>query len=79
MNAAEIKLELFRKIDNLPKSDLEILYSNLQAFIYTTSIYKLSEPEKIAIEEALRESGNGYSTDDVMKEAKLIYPNLKFV
>lgn len=79
MNAAEIKLELFRKIDNLPKSDLEIIYNNLQAFINTTSIYKMSEPEKIAIEEALGESGNSYSTEDVMKEAKLKYPNLKFV
>ena len=46
----------------------------------TNSIYKLSKAEKIAIEEALEESekGNFYSHGDVMKEAKLRYPNLKF-
>jgi hypothetical protein len=79
MNAAEIKLELFRKIDRLPKADLEIFYNNFQAFINTTSKYKLSKTEKNAIKEALVESGNVYSTEDVMKEAKLKYPNLKFV
>lgn len=78
MNAAEIKLDLFRIIDNLPKSDLEIIYNNLLAFISTSSNYKLSKQEKIAIEEALGESGNVCSTEDVMKEAKLKYPNLKF-
>jgi hypothetical protein len=79
MKAAEIKLDLFRQIDNLPKSDLEFIYNNLQAFINATSNYKLSNPEKIAIEEALGETGNLCSTEDVMKEAKLKYPNLKFL
>ena len=46
----------------------------------TNSIYKLSKAEKIAIEKALEESkkGNFYSHEDVMKEAKQKYPNLKF-
>lgn len=79
MNTAEIKLYLFRRIDNLPKSDLELIYNNLQAFINATSNYKLSNPEKIAIEEALGATGKGCSTADVMKEAKLKYPNLKFL
>jgi hypothetical protein len=39
----------------------------------------LSNPEKIAIEEALGETGNLCSTEDVMKDAKLKYPNLKFL
>jgi hypothetical protein len=79
MNAAEIKLDLFRRIDNLSKPDLEIIHNNLLAFTNTTSKYKLSKPEKIAIEEAIGKSGNGCSTEDVMKEAKLKYPNLRFV
>jgi hypothetical protein len=79
MNAAEIKLDLFRRIDNLPKSDLEIIHNNLLAFINATSNYRLSKSEKIAIEEALGETGNLCSTEDVMKEAKLKYQNLKFL
>jgi hypothetical protein len=79
MNAAKIKLDLFRRIDNLPKSDIELIYNNLQAFINATSNYKLSKPEKNAIEEALEQSGNFCYTEDVMKEAKIKYPNLKFL
>lgn len=78
MNVAEIKLDLFRRIDNLPKSDLEIIYNNLLAFINTSSNYKLSKPEKIAIEEALEEGGKAFSHEDVVMEAKQKYPNLKF-
>jgi len=80
MNAAEIKLELFRKIDSLPNTDLEKIYNGLLALINSTSNYKLPEDERKAIEDALEESekGNTHSHEDVMFEAKQKYPNLKF-
>jgi hypothetical protein len=34
MNAAEIKLDLFRRIDKLPKADLESLYDKFIALFY---------------------------------------------
>jgi len=77
MNAAEIKLDLFRRIDGLSKADLEKFYTNFLALLNSTSKYKLSEEEKKAVDEALEESEK-YSHDEVMKEAKQKYPNLKF-
>ncbi|MBI9068257.1 MAG: hypothetical protein JEZ09_13265 [Salinivirgaceae bacterium] len=80
MNAAEIKLDMFRRIDNLPKTDLEKIYNKFLALINSTSNYKLSKAERLAIEQALEESekGNAHSHEDVMTEAKQKYPNLKF-
>lgn len=80
MNAAEIKLDLFRRIDNLKESDLEKVYDKFVALLSTTSPYKLSKAEKAAIDEALEESKNdhGYSRKEVMKEARQKYPDLNF-
>jgi predicted transcriptional regulator len=80
MNAAEIKLELFRKIDRLPKADLENLYHKFIALLDTNAIYKLNELEKKAIEEALEQSEEGKLVEhlDVLNEASAKYPNLKF-
>lgn len=80
MNAAEIKLDLFRRIDNLPKADLESLYSKFIALIDTSSKYQLNDFEKKAIEEALEKSGKDkvYSHSEVINEACQKYPNLKF-
>lgn len=79
MNAAEIKLELFRKIDNLKESELERVYNKLIALLNTTT-YKLSKAEKNAIDEALETSKDGqtYTSKEVMEEAKRKYPNLNF-
>ena len=80
MNTAEIKLDMFRRIDNLPKTDLDKIYNKFLALIDSTSNYNLSKAEQIAVNEALQESekGNIYSPEDVKIEAKQKYPNLKF-
>ena len=80
MNAAEIKLELFRRIDNLPKTDLDSLYSKFIALLESNSVYKLSDLEKRAIEEALEKSEESKLVEhlDVLNEASAKYPNLKF-
>ena len=80
MNAAEIKLELFRKIDRLPSEELEIVFNNISAFINASSKYALSDEERKGIDIALEESakGNVYSSESVMEEAKQKYPGLKF-
>ena len=80
MNAAEIKLELFRKIDRLPKADLENLYHKFIALLDTNAVYKLNDLEKKAIEEALEQSEERRLVEhvDVLNEASAKYPNLKF-
>ena len=80
MNAAEIKLDLFRKIDNIKESELEKIYNKFLALLNTRSPYKLSKEEKTAIDEATEASNNGevYTHEEVIKEAKCKYPNLKF-
>lgn len=80
MNAAEIKLELFRKIDSLKESELEIVYKKLLDLLSKPSEYRLSDVEKKAIDEALiaSEKGEIYSHNKVMKEAKQKHPNLRF-
>ncbi len=80
MNTAEIKLELFRKIDRLPSEDLEILFNNISAFINVSSKYDLSEDERKGIDVALEESekGNVFTSESVLAEAKQKYPGLKF-
>ncbi|MBN2613574.1 MAG: hypothetical protein JXB00_18605 [Bacteroidales bacterium] len=77
MNAAEIKLDLFRKIDNLNEPELEKIYKKLMALLNAIHPYKLSKAEKAAINEAL-ESGQTYTHEEVMEEARRKYPNLKF-
>jgi hypothetical protein len=80
MNAAEIKLDLFRRIDNLPKADLENLYHKFIALLDTNALYKLNESEKKAIVEALKKSEESKLVEhlDVLNEASAKYPNLKF-
>ncbi len=50
-NAAEIKLDLFRRIDRLKEADLEKAYNEFIALLNTTSPYKMSKAEKAAIDE----------------------------
>lgn len=80
MNAAEIKLELFRKIDRLPNADLENLYHQFIALLDTNANYKLNDFEKKAIDEALEKSEENKLVEhlDVLNEASAKYPNLKF-
>jgi hypothetical protein len=79
MNTAEIKLDLFRRIDNLKEKELKILYGKLIELLEHPK-YHLSKAESQAIDEAL-ESGkykNSKTTEEVMNEAKQKYPKLKF-
>lgn len=80
MNIAEIKLDLFRKIDRLNEAELEMVYEKFLALLSTTSRYTLSDDENSAIDAALKasEEGAGYSHDEIVEEAGRKYPNLKF-
>ena len=80
MNAAEIKLDLFRKIDSLNEAELELVYEKILALMSATSRYNLSEDENKAIDASLKvsEEGAGYTHDEVVEEASRKYPNLKF-
>ena len=80
MNTAEIKLELFRKIDRLKSEELEIVFNNISSFINDSSKYKLSDDERNGIDIALEESakGNVFSSELVVAEAKQKYPGFKF-
>ncbi len=59
MNAAEIKLELFRRIDNLQEAELEKVYNKFLELLKATSPHELSKDEKAAIDEALEASKRG--------------------
>ena len=80
MNTSEIKLDLFRKIDSLKDAEFEILYDKFLALLNTTSLYKLSNDEKKAIDEALEASKRerAFNHKEVMDEARSKYPNLRF-
>jgi hypothetical protein len=80
MNSAELKLELFRKIDNLPMSDLELVYKQVVQLIDSNSSYKLSTEERQVIQEAIDESNEGktLSHGQVVEEARNKYGNLNF-
>ena len=80
MNIAEIKLDLFRKLDNLTPEELKRNYDKFLAIIESSAKYKLTKLERKAVEEAIDESNNGniHSHEDVIKEAKQKYSNLKF-
>jgi hypothetical protein len=79
MNTAEIKLDLFRRIDNLKEKELKILYSKFIELLEHPS-YRLSKVESQAIDEAMESSDykNYKTTEEMMSEAKQKYPNLKF-
>jgi hypothetical protein len=80
MNTAEIKLELFRKIDQLNEPELKKLYSKFLAVLSSASTYNLTDSERAAVDEAIKASDNEqkYSHSEVIQEAKQRYPNLKF-
>ncbi len=80
MNVAELKLDLFRRIDSLPKADLENIYDKFITLLDASSLYNLNKYEKKAIEEALAEGkqGNNLTHENVVNEARQKYPNLKF-
>jgi len=80
MNTAEIKLELFRKIDELSDTDLKRNYINILALLNAQTKYKLTTKERKAVEDAVEQSkkGNMLTHEEVLTEAKQKYSNLKF-
>ncbi|HEX3007729.1 MAG TPA: hypothetical protein VHO90_08960 [Bacteroidales bacterium] len=79
-NAAEIKLDLHKRIDKLTASELNRVYTAFLSILESSESYALSKQEKKAIDEALYSDKNAerFTTDSVLKEAKQKYPNLKF-
>ena len=80
MNMAEIKLDLFRRIDNLKDTELESIYQSILSLLTTPEKYTLTGAERKAIEEALECSKRGetFTHESVMKEAQTRYPQFKF-
>lgn len=80
MNAAEIKLDLFRKIDNLRDIELERKYQAFLCLLAPQDKYTLTNSEKKAVEEALEHTKKGETLthEAVIKQAKSRYPKLKF-
>lgn len=75
MNSAELKLELFRRIDSLKGEQLEEAY---QYLLSLSSRMDVNQELKSGIERALKdvEEGRVSSHEDVMKRMKKAYPNL---
>lgn len=75
MNSAELKLEIFRRIDSLTGEQLE------EAYQYLLSLFNRSDANqelKSGIERALNDVDEGRvsSHEDVMKRMRKAYPNL---
>jgi len=78
MNTSEIKLDLFRRIDRLTDSELEKFYMEFIEIFNSPLRYSLTDMEKTTINEALQDKNQKYSHEDVVEEAKQMFPNLKF-
>jgi hypothetical protein len=80
MNAAEIKLELFRIIDNLESSKLENVYSKIIGMLQSEQRNEDELPKDLleALDAALEESDNNetVSHNDAVKQTKEKYPHL---
>jgi ribosomal protein S13 len=77
MNAAELKLDLFRRIDGMSQEQLEKIYKRLIDVLENNSVYELSDVEIHAVNEAVAEPSK-YLEDDIKKDAQRNYPNLRF-
>ena len=78
MNTSDLKLELFRKIDNLNDEEIKRFYNPILSLLKSSEQYTLNSNEKEAIKEALEYSKKEktLSHDEVIQEAKKKYPNL---
>lgn len=80
MNTAELKLDLFRRLDSLDNSKLEHVYNKIISLINADTSKKeaLSPELKAALDEAIVASKEGrvYSHEEVMQQTKEKYPNL---
>lgn len=78
MGTAEIKLDLFRRIDRLSENELNKVYSAFLAILASSEKHNLTSQEIKAIDEALNKPYNPISSESVMNDARQRYPNLKF-
>ena len=80
MSILELKDQIIRNIESLNEDDFQKVYHQLLEVLKLGNIYKLTVEENEAIDQALRvsEEEGTYSHDEVMKEAKEKFPNLKF-
>ena len=80
MRTAELKLELFRKIDSLSDEELKHVYEELLSVLGSRHPYQLTAEENSAIDEALSVSDLNLpiETDDVKAEGGQKYKNLRF-
>ena len=78
MNTAELKLELFRIIDNLESSKLENVYSKLIGILQSGQRNEDELPKDLleALDAALEDSHETVNHDDVVKQTKEKYPHL---
>jgi len=75
-----LKNQILRKIDGLDNADFEKVYNQLLEVLKKATPYKLSKEENEAIDSTLRasEEGQTYSHEEVMQDAKVKFPHLKF-
>lgn len=80
MKTAEMKLDLFRRIDRLKENQIQGVYKKFISILENEEVYDLNEAEKQAIDEAFEvsEKSRKYSGKEVTDEAKKKYPGLKF-
>ncbi|MDP3915613.1 MAG: hypothetical protein Q8R96_17950 [Bacteroidota bacterium] len=80
MNSAEIKLDLFRKIDNLDNRKLKEIYNSIVGLLNSPSAGETSlSPElKAALDDALDGSKKGQVSthEEVMQRTRKKYSNL---
>jgi hypothetical protein len=80
MNSTELKAKIIRQIDLLKEEEFEKIYHQLLEVLNPKGMYKLSAEEHEAIDAALKVSDEGeiYLHDEVISEAQIKFPNLKF-
>ncbi|HPV55839.1 MAG TPA: hypothetical protein PKW61_01820 [Tenuifilaceae bacterium] len=80
MNAAELKLDLFRRLDSLDSKNLDHVYSKIIGLINAElkSNQALSPEIKAALDTAIEasEKGNVHSHESAMQKTRELYPNL---
>ena len=80
MNSAEIKLDLFRKIDQLDNNELERVYTILVKLLNAGAAGEtsLSQELKTALDEAMEASDKGQvsSHEEVMQKTRDKYSHL---
>jgi predicted transcriptional regulator len=80
MNTAEIKLDLFRRLDSLDGKRLERIYEKIISLIASDSPkqHEISPEVKVALDQALESSKHGrvVTHEEAIRKTKEKYPNL---